>query len=314
MTERVLIVDDEEDLAEGMKKHFYGKHKIETTNTPMKGLTMLEKCGPYAVVVSGKSMPEMDGVTFLKHAMDRFPNTTRILLTGHGDYDTARSAINTARVFRFYPKPCSIEELNKAIEEGIQHYQQKVAEKERTDKTLSGSINVLIRMMEASNPEGFRRVSIMRSTIKPIAKLLKHPNIWELDMTLLFSPLLDMMLPRSIRLKQAKEYALTAEEQEVIAQTPQRTRDLIATVPNLVPVAKAVYYRDKGFDGSGLPNDAVKGEDIPYNARILFMLQQLLKQSQGKPPTKLHFMELTRTPELYDPKIMEVARAVFTQA
>ncbi len=312
MTERVLVVDDEEDLAEGLKKHFYEKHKIEITNTPMKGLTMLAKCGPYAVVVSGKSMPEMDGVTFLEQSMEKFPNTSRILLTGSGDYDTAMTAINKARVFRFFPKPCSISELGAAIEDGIKHYLQKVSDKERQDKTLSGSINMIIKMMEATSPEVFRRVSIMRATIKPIVKLMKYPNLWELDMAILLSQLPEILLPRSIRLKLAKEYKLTAEEQEVLSLAPQRTRDLVGSIPNLVPVAKSIYYKDKGFDGSGLPLDTVKGDDIPMNARFVFFLQQLVKQSQGKPPTKLHFMELTRTPELFDPKLLEAARTVFT--
>ncbi|MGH1349793.1 MAG: HD domain-containing phosphohydrolase [Methyloligellaceae bacterium] len=314
MTERVLVVDDEQDLAEGLKKHFYEKHKIEITNTPMKGLTMLAKCGPYAVVVSGKSMPEMDGVTFLQKSMEQFPNTSRILLTGSGDYETAMAAINKARVFRFFPKPCSIADLGAAIEEGILHYSQKISDKERQDKTLSGSINLIIKMMEATSPEVFRRVSIMRATIKPIVKLMKYNNLWELDMAILLSQLPEILLPRSIRLKLAKEYKLTAEEQEVLSLAPQRTRDLVASVPNLIPVAKSIYYKDKGFDGSGLPSDTVKGEEIPMNARYVYFLQQLIKQSQGKPPTKLHFMELTRTPELFDPKLLEAARMVFTNA
>ena len=44
---------------------------------------------------------------------------------------------------------------------------------------------------------------------------------------------------------------------------------LLADIPNLEPVAMALTYRHKNFDGSGLPRDRVAGADIPMAARII---------------------------------------------
>ena len=44
---------------------------------------------------------------------------------------------------------------------------------------------------------------------------------------------------------------------------------LLADIPHLEPVALALTYRHKNFDGSGLPRDRVAGADIPMAARII---------------------------------------------
>ena len=50
-------------------------------------------------------MPEMDGVTFLKQARKRFPDSKRALLTAYADTDAAIAAINESQVDYYLTKP-----------------------------------------------------------------------------------------------------------------------------------------------------------------------------------------------------------------
>ena len=45
--------------------------------------------------------------------------------------------------------------------------------------------------------------------------------------------------------------------------------DLLKNVPRLEAVAEIILQQEKHFDGTGFPKDALAGEEIPVEARIL---------------------------------------------
>ena len=75
--------------------------------------------GDVDVVISDHLMPSMDGLTFLKMIKNLYPDTIRIILTGHADLQMAIEAINEGQVFRFLTKPCQVAELASAITDGL---------------------------------------------------------------------------------------------------------------------------------------------------------------------------------------------------
>lgn len=83
------------------------------------GLAAIAASGPFAVVVSDMRMPQMDGARFLAQVREIAPDTVRMALTGQTDIDTAMAAVNEGRIFRFMTKPCSRENLQKAVESGL---------------------------------------------------------------------------------------------------------------------------------------------------------------------------------------------------
>jgi YesN/AraC family two-component response regulator len=50
-------------------------------------------------------MPGMTGVEFFSLVSEKFPDTTRILLTGYAELDTVINAVNKGSVYRFLSKP-----------------------------------------------------------------------------------------------------------------------------------------------------------------------------------------------------------------
>jgi len=63
------------------------------------------------VIVADHYMPSMSGLQLLTVARLGWPNTVRILLTGHADQSVAIQAINRGEVYRLLQKPCDPAQL-----------------------------------------------------------------------------------------------------------------------------------------------------------------------------------------------------------
>src|ERR1700722_7513879 len=107
MAARVLFVDDESRLLEGIARTLRGSFDVYTATSGGEGLSVLQRAGPFAVVVSDMGMPEMNGAQFLSSARELCPQTVRIVLSGQSDMGQTIAAVNEGNIFRFLSKPCS---------------------------------------------------------------------------------------------------------------------------------------------------------------------------------------------------------------
>ena len=101
-TPTVLIVDDEDMVATALRSflELETSYRILTHTSPDTALDELE-AEPVNVVIADFMMPEMDGITFLRHVREKKPQATRILLTGYADKENAIRAINEAGLYYY---------------------------------------------------------------------------------------------------------------------------------------------------------------------------------------------------------------------
>src|SRR6478609_5248404 len=142
MPEQILLVDDDRNILSGYRRNLRGEFLIDTAQGGQEALELLEKKGPYALVISDMRMPGMDGIAFLSKLKAMSPDTVRVMLTGNADTETAIEAINEGSIFRFLNKPCSKEILAKTITAGLVQYRLVTAEKQLLEQTLSGCLQV----------------------------------------------------------------------------------------------------------------------------------------------------------------------------
>jgi len=116
---RLLLVDDERNVADGVALHLRRSYEIVIRTSGASGLEALTSGEPFTAVISDLRRPQMDGVEVLKEVRQRAPDTTRILLTGYADLTAAVAAVNEAGVHRFLTKPCPPAHLARALEEAI---------------------------------------------------------------------------------------------------------------------------------------------------------------------------------------------------
>lgn len=120
MAHNVLLVDDDANLLAALRRALRREpYRIFAAETPQAALALMAR-EPIDVVVSDEAMPGMSGTEFLAHVRARYPDTIRIVLTGHGSLEVAMRAINQGEVYRFFTKPANPVELAIAIRQALQ--------------------------------------------------------------------------------------------------------------------------------------------------------------------------------------------------
>jgi response regulator RpfG family c-di-GMP phosphodiesterase len=269
MSDKILCVDDEPDILASYQRLFRKQFAIDTAVGGEEGLARLGAHGPYAVVVSDMQMPGMDGIRFLAEVRRLAPATVRMMLTGHSSLDVAVDAVNEGHIFRFLTKPCPADTLAKALTAGIEQYRLVTAEKELLEKTLSGSVKVLTDVLSIVNPTAFGRASRVRRTTRALAVELSAEAVWQVEIAAMLSQVGCVTLPQELLEKMFRGKPLAPAELKAFLDHPRVGRDLIGNIPRLDQIAAIIAYQEKHFDGTGVPEDAIRGAGIPLGARIL---------------------------------------------
>lgn len=306
--EKVLIIDDDANLLSGIKRQFRKKFDVSTAEGGRNAISLAKTDGPFAVAVCDMRMPDMDGVEVLGSLKESAPDTVRIMLTGNADQQTAIDAINEGNIFRFFNKPCAADVLAKGIEAAIEQHRLVTAEKELLKNTLAGSVKVLVDVLSMVDADTFGKATKLREWARVLAGHFHLSQPWVLDLAVMLSRIGWVTIPTEIRAKVNAGSDLTPEEQKIIREIPEIGKKLIANIPRLDTVAEAVYYQDKGFDGTGFPDENISGENIPLEARILKVLNDVAAASQGFAPGKNVFRQLEKNARLYDPDVFGIAR------
>jgi CheY-like chemotaxis protein len=121
-TARILVVDDEEAILETMTFTFMDDYEVLTSTSGRRALEILDEQAPIAVVISDQRMPEMTGSELLAEVYERFPETSRIILTGFADMDSTLEAINSGHVYAYVNKPWEPDELKQVVRRAADHH------------------------------------------------------------------------------------------------------------------------------------------------------------------------------------------------
>lgn len=308
MSEKILIIDDESNVLAGLTRQLRRRFDVSAAPGGREALAAIKEYGPFAVVICDMRMPGMDGVETLENIREISPDTVRMMLTGNADQQTAVDAINRGNIFRFFTKPCPTETLEQGILAAIRQHHLVTAERELLEKTLAGSVKVLVDVLSMIDPEAFGRSTRLRNWARKVAAELACPSPWQIEIAAMLSPIGRVSVPPELLAKLAGGGKLTKAEKEVLERTPEAGRNLVANIPRLQPVAEIVYFQAKGFDGSGFPNEAVSGEAIPLGARILKLLGDLAEVTERTLPSAAEFQRLESRGKRYDPRVWSAAR------
>lgn len=255
MIEKILIVDDDINLLSSMNQQLHNKLQISTSEGGKTALALVKSEGPFAIVISDMNMPGMNGVEFLSSLKKLSPDTVRMMLTESINPQTAVEAINEGSIFWFFTKPCPTDILVKGIEAGLEQYRLVTAEKELLKNTLAGSVKVLTDMLSTVNSETLGRSTYLWDWARKMGEHLDLSQFWVLDLAVMLSKIGWVTIPEEIQKKVNSEESLSPIEEELIQKIPETGRKRISHIPRLEAVAEIVYYQNKGFDGSGFPDD-----------------------------------------------------------
>ena len=92
----------------------------------------------------------MNGSEMLSEINKIDSGVVNILITGHADFDLAKDAVNSGKIFKILTKPCSVEELIKTLKEVTKLSQKKVVTGESSAKD-DGKISIYSLATDGEN-------------------------------------------------------------------------------------------------------------------------------------------------------------------
>src|SRR5213593_4129850 len=132
---RILVVDDEPMMSDSLRRHLVNEgYTVDTAATGAEAIDLFDG-GAHHLVICDLQLPDMDGLTLLRHMKDSRPTTEVIVVTGYGSVQTAVEATK-AGAFYFVEKPFDFEELSPLVEKALER-RALVAETESMRRQLS---------------------------------------------------------------------------------------------------------------------------------------------------------------------------------
>ena len=160
---RILVIDDERSIRNALKEILeYEKYEIDLAEDGQEGLDLLQK-NEYDLILSDIKMPKMDGIDLLHKVKSENPDQSFILITGHGDVETAVMAIQKG-AYDFIQKPLDLNRLlitvknaleNKALVKETKVLKKKVSKKYQMIGE-SGALMAVKEMIEKVAPTDAR--------------------------------------------------------------------------------------------------------------------------------------------------------------
>jgi type II secretory ATPase GspE/PulE/Tfp pilus assembly ATPase PilB-like protein/FixJ family two-component response regulator len=151
----ILFVDDEPHVLKAMRRIFRKEnYRLLTAESAEEALETL-KAARVHVIVSDHRMPGMQGADLLRKVKELYPQTIRIMLTGHADVNAIMGAINEGAVYKFITKPWNDDDLRITVGLALEQYdliKENVYLKNR-QKEQSKKIKTLTKCFSANRSQ-----------------------------------------------------------------------------------------------------------------------------------------------------------------
>ena len=307
-----LVVDDETRLRQLLVHLMKGEgfRCVEASNG-VEALAVLER-QPITLVMSDLRMPQMDGIELLRKVRARWPDTAMVMITAVADVDVAVSCLAIGAM-DYLTKPFHLEEVRARVAQALEkrrlvlenrdyqeHLEQRVAEQaRRLEEIFLAGIQALAEALEVKDhyTRGHSvRVSQYASIIARTIGL-ERDVVRQIELGGQVHDIGKIGVRETILNKPGR---LTEEEYAHIMTHPVVGWRILAPLLGDAPIAlNVVRSHHERIDGKGVP-DALSGEQIPMEARIVAVADALDAMTSGRPyrGNEMHLDEALR--ELHD--------------
>lgn len=281
-TARCLIVDDDAQVRQVLTRVIatHGLSPVEASSGAA-ALSVLRQQGEVPVCISDIYMPEMDGVTFLREALQRYPDMAVIMLTGMAEVNTAVECLKLGAL-DYISKPVMVEEVRARLDKALEKrrlvlenrfYQQslelRVKELDRRNRaSLINGVQMLVHALEAKDAYTSGHSSrVSRYAVKTSVLLGFTDDA--LEHIRLGGELHDIGKIGTREDILHKPGPLTLEEfQHIKTHTILGEKILAPFLTQSPTVLRIVRSHHERMDGSGFP-DALRGDKIPLEVRVV---------------------------------------------
>ncbi|GAA2672857.1 response regulator [Actinoplanes palleronii] len=267
MADRILMVDDEQRLLDGLRRSLHGRYAIDFSTSGADGLTRIATApSPYAVVVSDMMMPVMNGAEFLARTREVSPDSVQIILSGQADLTSTIAAVNDGNLFRFLTKPCEPDNLTRALDAALHQHRLIMAERELLQRTLDGTVELLTDLMKAASPLAAARSEQLRALVDAVAPA----GAWEPRIAAMLGQVGLLAIPGELLGQVRAGETLDHEATTLFRSHPQLAYELIRRIPRLERVADWVAAQP--LAPGEKPVGQVDHDQLPYAAAVALVV------------------------------------------
>ncbi|MCK4803968.1 MAG: sigma-54-dependent Fis family transcriptional regulator, partial [Spirochaetes bacterium] len=120
MKDKLLIVDDEKNIREGLQKALtLDGYDVMLASDGREALDRIEE-GDIDLVITDLKMPRLSGEELMKDALENYPYLPIIILTGHGTIENAVDAMRNG-AYDFITKPLNIDKLSLIVKRALEN-------------------------------------------------------------------------------------------------------------------------------------------------------------------------------------------------
>jgi len=169
VTEKILVVDDEETVCQSIKKILSRKGYAVDNALNVEDAVKKMQHTPFDVVITDLMMPKTSGMELMQIIRDHYPELEVIMITGYASIDSAVKATKFGA--SYLQKPFTPEELTVLTEQAVVNRKAKlthVIEQPKPDETPAEQIDVDMP---------FDRAEVEQSTSKAFVESLTHSDV-----------------------------------------------------------------------------------------------------------------------------------------
>jgi two-component system repressor protein LuxO len=133
----LLLIDDDNNILQALKRALHNiKANVVGFQSPIQALEYCQTNEPN-VVISDQHMPELNGCKLLAQIKSLWPNSQRIILSAHQDFDTISAAFSAGIVEKYICKPWINKELKFVVNKALCRNEPAINENDKVNLVSS---------------------------------------------------------------------------------------------------------------------------------------------------------------------------------
>ncbi len=168
---KILIIEDEESIRRVLNKVLMQDDKSYSITEAVDGLDGISKINSskFDLILCDIKMPKKDGIEVLKHILTECPNTPTIMISGHGDLETAVESMRLG-AFDYISKPPDLNRLLNSVRSALLN--KNFVKKGKSKSRISSDFNIIGKSEAITNIQKMiDKVSLTNAKV-----LIQGPN------------------------------------------------------------------------------------------------------------------------------------------
>ncbi len=274
----ILVVDDVPENIDVLSSILSENYKVKAAVNGERALKVASGETPPDLILLDIMMPGMDGYEVCQRLKEnrKTKNIPVIFVTAMNQQEDEAKGLDLGAI-DYLTKPVNPAIVRARVGNVLELVSSRDRMKEMLDKTLTGSIELLVDVLSITHPTAFGRSRDLRRKVHATCKRLGHRNTWSFDVAAMLSQLGCLTLPEELLEKVDRNQPLNEAEQKLYDNHPQVAKRLLQKIPNLRQVAEIIALQNAPLD-----DDAVASAHPPKVLLGASLLQMAISLEEGE--------------------------------